>query len=91
MSQISQLSKLSKKELLILLSTLLDEQKASKSQWDQLYSYFKKLGTDPTENIKIIVEHLGKILGSGCAASKNIFKCMYLIIRFLLINQKACN
>ncbi len=24
-------------------------------------------------------------------ASKNIFKCMYLIIRFLLINQKACN
>ncbi len=25
------------------------------------------------------------------SASKNIFKCMYLIIRFLLINQKACN
>lgn len=66
-TQIDELNKLSKQELLDLLSTSLKEQEISKAQWNQLHCYFNKLGTDPAQNIQIIVEHLGQILGSDCA------------------------
>ncbi len=44
-----------------------------------------------TKSVASVVAILFSLIETYAPASKNIFKCMYLIIRFLLINQKACN